>query len=350
MDAPPVQYVTTSDGYDIAYTVAGSGLPFLLMPQPFNHQQLAWQGIFREAWMEPLASGFKLVSFDVRGVGMSSRGLPDGHSIESYLPDVEAVIGSLALDRFAIMATYEFWRVAVRYAAQHPGRVQALVLFNPDPPIGPQPGRSHAFDALADSNWENFLFMTSSYAIVSGRPMNTVGQLKTAVEQGDYLKMLRAGMADDALPSLAAVRAPTLIICERPQGVGEDYEMVACARQIAATIPGARLVPIEGMGEAFSSEGSGPSRAIRLIEDFVAHLPEPATPAASVAPEPPGPLSEREREVLRLIAQGKSNPEIAKELFITRNTVQNHVSSILMKTNLNNRAQAAVYAKDHGIV
>jgi DNA-binding NarL/FixJ family response regulator len=64
----------------------------------------------------------------------------------------------------------------------------------------------------------------------------------------------------------------------------------------------------------------------------------------------PDQLSERELEVLRLVAAGKSNPEIAKELFITRNTVQNHVSSILIKTNLSNRAQAAVYAKEHGIV
>ena len=64
----------------------------------------------------------------------------------------------------------------------------------------------------------------------------------------------------------------------------------------------------------------------------------------------PDQLSERELEVLRLLGQGKSNPEIAKELFITRNTVQNHVSSILIKTNLSNRAQAAVYAKEHGIV
>jgi DNA-binding NarL/FixJ family response regulator len=63
-----------------------------------------------------------------------------------------------------------------------------------------------------------------------------------------------------------------------------------------------------------------------------------------------GSLSSRELDVLRLLAAGKSNPEIAKELFITRNTVQNHVSSILIKTNLTNRAQAAVFAKEHGIV
>jgi DNA-binding NarL/FixJ family response regulator len=61
-------------------------------------------------------------------------------------------------------------------------------------------------------------------------------------------------------------------------------------------------------------------------------------------------LSQRELEVLRLLAQGKTNPQIAESLFITRNTVQNHVASILTKTNLQNRAQAAVYAKEHGLV
>jgi DNA-binding NarL/FixJ family response regulator len=76
----------------------------------------------------------------------------------------------------------------------------------------------------------------------------------------------------------------------------------------------------------------------------------PAQPAVSAAGGSPDGLSSREVEVPRLLAQGKSNPEIAKELFITRNTVQNHVSNILIKTNLQNRAQAAVYATEHGLV
>jgi DNA-binding CsgD family transcriptional regulator len=60
-------------------------------------------------------------------------------------------------------------------------------------------------------------------------------------------------------------------------------------------------------------------------------------------------LSEREIEVLRLLVEGKSNPEIAEELFITRSTVQNHVSNILIKTNAANRTEAAMHAKEHGI-
>jgi DNA-binding NarL/FixJ family response regulator len=61
-------------------------------------------------------------------------------------------------------------------------------------------------------------------------------------------------------------------------------------------------------------------------------------------------LSERELEVLRLIAIGKDNAEIARELFISPKTVKNHISNILMKLQIENRIQAAVYAVRSGIV
>ncbi|MCW3066962.1 MAG: DNA-binding response regulator [Solirubrobacterales bacterium] len=71
-------------------------------------------------------------------------------------------------------------------------------------------------------------------------------------------------------------------------------------------------------------------------------------PAA--ADEPSGAdLSDRELEVLRLIAQGKENIEIAAELFISPKTAKNHVSSILAKLQLQNRIQAAVYAVKRGL-
>ena len=59
-------------------------------------------------------------------------------------------------------------------------------------------------------------------------------------------------------------------------------------------------------------------------------------------------LSERELEVLRLIAIGKDNAEIARELFISLKTVKNHISNILMKLQIENRIQAAVYAAAAG--
>jgi DNA-binding NarL/FixJ family response regulator len=63
------------------------------------------------------------------------------------------------------------------------------------------------------------------------------------------------------------------------------------------------------------------------------------------APElPPVPLSDRELDVLKLVADGKSNQEIAEALFIESSTVRHHVSSILMKLQVDNRVQAAVHA------
>lgn len=61
-------------------------------------------------------------------------------------------------------------------------------------------------------------------------------------------------------------------------------------------------------------------------------------------------LSEREIEVLKLIANGKDNAQIAAELHISPKTVKNHISNILMKLHIDNRIQAAVYAVRSGIV
>jgi DNA-binding NarL/FixJ family response regulator len=61
-------------------------------------------------------------------------------------------------------------------------------------------------------------------------------------------------------------------------------------------------------------------------------------------------LSDREIQVLKLIANGKDNAEIARQLFISPKTVKNHISNILMKLQIENRIQAAVYAVRSGIV
>ncbi|WP_230421968.1 response regulator [Catenulispora pinistramenti] len=88
-----------------------------------------------------------------------------------------------------------------------------------------------------------------------------------------------------------------------------------------------------------------PSMAAKLLTGFAALArgadagPEPA-PAAPTGPK----LTDREMEVLKLVATGRNNREIAKELFITENTVKNHVRNILEKLNLHSRMEAVVYA------
>lgn len=63
-----------------------------------------------------------------------------------------------------------------------------------------------------------------------------------------------------------------------------------------------------------------------------------------------GDLTKREREILICIAQGKSNIEISKELYITEHTVKKHTSNIFSKLNLKDRIQAALYAYNNGLI
>ena len=88
-----------------------------------------------------------------------------------------------------------------------------------------------------------------------------------------------------------------------------------------------------------------PQIAAKLLQRLRAQTTDTGA-AATILAE----LSDRELEVLRLIANGKDNAVIARELFISPKTVKNHISNILMKLQIENRIQAAVYAVRSGIV
>jgi pimeloyl-ACP methyl ester carboxylesterase len=102
---PQVQYVTTSDGYSIAYAVSGSGTPLLLTPPAFHHIQFAWELPSRREWLEGLAKRFRLVQFDYRGQGMSTRGLPASFTIADYETDLETLVDHLQLEQFVLVGT-----------------------------------------------------------------------------------------------------------------------------------------------------------------------------------------------------------------------------------------------------
>jgi DNA-binding CsgD family transcriptional regulator len=89
---------------------------------------------------------------------------------------------------------------------------------------------------------------------------------------------------------------------------------------------------------------------MRPLMERVAALRDRAASAPQAAPAYPDRLTQREVEVLRLIAGGKSNREIAEELFISLNTVLRHVSNIFSKTGVANRVSLATHAARHGLV
>jgi DNA-binding NarL/FixJ family response regulator len=110
-------------------------------------------------------------------------------------------------------------------------------------------------------------------------------------------------------------------------------------------------VPSEKLVEAIRAAAQGqtflqPSVAAKVVAEFT-RLSAAPTPASPPLVEP---LSERELEILGLVATGASNKEIAGELFITEGTVKNHVTNILGKLGVRDRTQAALRAKELNLI
>ncbi len=110
-------------------------------------------------------------------------------------------------------------------------------------------------------------------------------------------------------------------------------------------------VPPEQLVAGIRAVASGdallaPSVTRRVIEEFVRRPPD----SVRAQPERLSELTARELEVLKLIARGLSNAEIAKELFVSETTVKTHVAHVLMKLNLRDRVQAVVLAYESGLV
>jgi DNA-binding NarL/FixJ family response regulator len=103
----------------------------------------------------------------------------------------------------------------------------------------------------------------------------------------------------------------------------------------------AEAVRVAAAGDALLA----PSITRRLIEEFVRRPPPGAGPPAELSE-----LTERELEVLRLIARGLSNAEIAAKLFLSEATVKTHVTHVLTKLGLRDRVQAVVFAYESGLV
>ena len=103
---------------------------------------------------------------------------------------------------------------------------------------------------------------------------------------------------------------------------------------------------------ALLDEGVSIARELgmRPLVERMESLKEQAEAQPATAPAYPDGLTQREVEVLRLVAEGKTNREIAEELFISLRTVANHVTNILSKTGAANRAQAATYANQKALL
>jgi DNA-binding CsgD family transcriptional regulator len=341
MDAPPVHYVRTTDGFDIAYMTSGTGPVLVFLPQLYQHSQLLWASPRYGATLRYWATRFRVVQYDSRGQGMSQRGLPDDHSMEAYERDLEAVIEAMGARRVALHGSTHFGHVAIRYALRHPEQVATLILHDT--------GVDGTFDTLgthlievARSNWDLALQSVARTMFPRRNAAAMVQYFRESTTQADQLKSLPHHQASSVKGIAHRLKVPTLIISTKGDPLRPASEDQG--RLLAPLIAGSRLVIHDN---PYTWQGETTAMAL-MVESFLDEIGFPGTGGVGQSAPPDG-LSAREVEVLSLLAAGWSNQRIADELVISLSTVAKHVTSILSKTGAANRAQAAVYAHDHGL-
>ena len=182
-----------------------------------------------------------------------------------------------------------------------------------------------------------------------------VGEASSGGEAVEFAHRLtpHVVLMDIKMPGLNGIEATREILRAKPQ-IGvlmltmfEDDDSVFAAMRAGAKGYLLKDSGGEGVVHAIRAVTSGeavfgPGVAERIIGFFSA--PRSAAPRRAF-PE----LTEREEEILSLVAQGKSNQEIAGQLFVSVKTVRNHVSNILVKLQVADRTQAVIRARDAGI-
>jgi pimeloyl-ACP methyl ester carboxylesterase/DNA-binding CsgD family transcriptional regulator len=338
MNPPPVQYVRTSDGYDIAYRVLeGAGPPLVFVPPPLIDIDRVWQWF--PDWMEGLAKRFRLIQYDLRGQGFSTRNLPAETTMDGFYRDLEAVVARAGAERFFIWAWAASGHLAVRYAVDHADRVAGLILNSCR--VSALAARAVQFAMLPQENWDLFLRTIAPPDLAQEETRLRVRDFKESMSSNDWDVWVRAFRDSDVSAELPRVRVPALVVHPRRWRLQPAEESM----RFAASIPDARFQLIDGnyiYGQA--------DQGLAAIDAFLSDLDvSPPAYLATDTSRPTNGLSIRELEVLRLVAAGKSNPQIAEELVISLNTVQRHVSNILAKTGLSNRTEAASFATRNGL-
>ncbi|MBK6709068.1 MAG: response regulator transcription factor [Chloroflexi bacterium] len=208
------------------------------------------------------------------------------------------------------------------------------------------------------------LFREGLHTLLSVWPdLEVVGEAGNGQEALDAAARLKPDVVlmDLRMPVLDGVAATRRLLEKMPQvkiivlTTFDDDDHVFDGLRAGAVGYLLKDVPSEKLVEAIRAAAAGqsflqPSVAAKVVAEFTrltAVAQETAVSPQNILIEP---LSEREQEILALVATGASNKEIASELFIAEGTVKNHVTNILGKLGVRDRTQAALKAREIGLI
>ena len=337
-----LRFCVAPDGVRLAWTSHGTGPPMVKAGNWLTHLEYDWESPVWRSWLEGLGQSYKLVRYDDRGCGLSDRTVGEV-SLPTWVTDLEAVVEAAGVERFVLLGISQGATVAVAYAVRHPERVERMILYG-----GYVLGRNHrgghemteALKAAVRVGWDTpnpaFRRMFTMRFLPGGTPdqMAWYDELQRRTASAETAARLYEARSQVDVSELAAqVRVPTLVAHARGDGV-VPFEQ---GRQLASLIPGAQFLPLESENHLLLPGDPALAVLLEEIRSFTGRQPV-AEPGAIAE------LSARERDVMALVAQGRSNEQIAEELFLSVRTVERHLSNIYAKLRVSGKAARAAAA------
>ena len=328
------------DGHRVAYASVGDGPLLLFVGRWVTHLEAEWEQPAARAFFEGLASTYRVVRYDRLGTGLSDRELDEPPTVESEARALEAVLDAFGDESATLFACSCAGLAAARFASESPERVTALIVF------GGYVQRQDIPDATRRSlvdfvrtNWPLAAQMFSGLKLphASGDEIAELSRYQRRSAEADVAAaFLELDLVADARPYLPHVAAPTLVLHRR----GDRTVPIRHGRELVSLLPNARFVTLSGDSHLPWMDDQRELR--RALAGFLGD----AVPDESNG----SPLSRRETEVLRLVAAGLSNREIATSLVLSEHTVHRHVANILRKLGQSSRAAATATAARSGMI
>jgi pimeloyl-ACP methyl ester carboxylesterase len=255
---PPSTHYARSGDLSIAYQVIGQG-PFdlVLAPGFISHLDWNWQEPSLRRFLERLAEFSRLILFDKRGTGLSDP-VPGPATLEERTEDLAAVMDAAGSDRAAVLGVSEGGAMAMLFAAQHPERTRALVLYGAFPRITRTPDFPEGVDEAAMRRvLDRLVDRWAEGAGLGAWAPSRRGDTALRSWWGALQRMgaspgMAKGIFDlyphiDLRSILGTIQVPTLVLHRR----GDQMVPFGIGRYVAEHIPDARLVELEGNDHLF---------------------------------------------------------------------------------------------------
>lgn len=348
-----IRFIKSSDGTRLAVATSGAGAPLVKSANWLSHLEFDWLSPVWRHWFRYLSAGRELIRFDPRGCGLSDWDAAD-LSHEAQVADLEAIIDASGLDRFPLMGVSQGGAACIEYVVRHPERVTQLVLYGCYSEGWAQRGdeskrHGEALVELIRQGWgqENpafrQLFASLFIPDASAEQIRWFSDLMRTTTQPEIAaRIIEAFGQINVRALLPKVRVPTMVVHAR----GDARIPYEQGRQLAAEIPGARFVTLESRNHILIESEPAWERFCEACDDFLGKRSAPEVPSMQAElPE----LTARENAILKLVAQGEANSDIARRLFISEKTVRNHLTNVFEKLGVDSRARAIVLARDRGL-